>query len=220
MRDLDIRGAGNLLGAEQTGFINDLGFETYHKILDDAIQELKETDFKELFAVELAEKARLIVQDCVIETDLEILIPESYVANTSERLQLYSRLDNIKNENQLNDFVSELDDRFGAMPESVKELTKSVELRWLGEKLGFEKISLKNSNLRANFTSTNDSYFSSDIFGMILQFVQKFPRKCTVHDKGGKALLIIQDVKTVNEAIDLLGQMMERSASANEILSK
>jgi transcription-repair coupling factor (superfamily II helicase) len=220
MRDLDIRGAGNLLGAEQTGFINDLGFETYHKILDDAIQELKETDFKELFAVELAEKARLIVQDCVIETDLEILIPESYVANTSERLQLYSRLDNIKNENQLNDFASELDDRFGAMPESVKELTKSVELRWLGEKLGFEKISLKNSNLRANFTSTNDSYFSSDVFGMILQFVQKFPRKCKVHDKGGKALLIIQDVKTVNEAIDLLGQMMERSASANEILSK
>src|SRR6185436_14588520 len=113
MRDLDIRGAGNLLGGEQTGFISDLGFDTYHKILDDAIQELKETDFKELFASELSEKAKLIVQDCVIETDLEILIPESYVNSVTERLQLYSRLDNIKNEDQLEKFSVELKDRFG-----------------------------------------------------------------------------------------------------------
>src|SRR5687768_8063282 len=119
MRDLDIRGAGNLLGAEQTGFINDLGFDTYHKILDDAIQELKETDFKDLFASELAEKAKLIVQDCIIETDLEILIPELYVSSTSERLQLYSRLDNIGNEDELQKFAHEIKDRFGALPPSV-----------------------------------------------------------------------------------------------------
>jgi transcription-repair coupling factor (superfamily II helicase) len=129
MRDLDIRGAGNLLGAEQTGFINDLGFDTYHKILDDAIQELKETDFKDLFASELAEKAKLIVQDCVIETDLEILIPETYVNNTSERLQLYSRLDNIRDEEQLEKFVQEIKDRFGPFPPSVQELVNSVRLR-------------------------------------------------------------------------------------------
>ena len=104
MRDLDIRGAGNLLGGEQSGFITDLGFDTYHKILDDAIQELKETDFKDLFAAELEEKAKFIVQDCVIETDLEILIPDDYVNNISERLQLYSRLDNIKDEDQLKEF--------------------------------------------------------------------------------------------------------------------
>src|SRR5688572_2395486 len=126
MRDLDIRGAGNLLGAEQTGFISDLGFDTYHKILDDAIQELKETDFKDLFASELAEKAKLIVQDCVIETDLEILIPETYVNSTTERLQLYSRLDNIKNETELAKFAEEVKDRLGPVPASVDELINTV----------------------------------------------------------------------------------------------
>src|SRR5690606_33369481 len=132
MRDLDIRGAGNLLGAEQSGFINDLGFDTYHKILDEAIQDLKETDFKDLFASELAEKAKLIVQDCVIETDLEILIPDTYVGSTTERLQLYSRLDNIKDEDQLEKFANEIMDRFGPIPPSVNELINSVRLRWLG----------------------------------------------------------------------------------------
>jgi transcription-repair coupling factor (superfamily II helicase) len=128
MRDLDIRGAGNMLGAEQTGFINDIGFDAYHKILDEAIQELKETDFKDLFATELAEKAKLIVQDCVIETDLEILIPETYVNNVTERLQLYSRLDNIKDEDQLARFGDEIKDRFGPVPGPVEELINSV--RW------------------------------------------------------------------------------------------
>src|SRR6478735_2117069 len=117
MRDLDIRGAGNLLGAEQSGFITDLGFDTYHKILDDAIQELKETEFKDLFADEIAEKIKLIVQDCVIETDLEILIPETYILNTSERLQLYSSLDNIKDESSLQEYTNSLRDRFGPVPE-------------------------------------------------------------------------------------------------------
>src|SRR5690606_15243383 len=119
MRDLDIRGAGNLLGAEQSGFINDLGFDTYHKILDEAIQDLKETEFKDLFASELADKAKLIVQDCVIETDLEILIPDSYVNNISERLQLYSRLDNIKDEEEMEKFSGEVRDRFGPIPPPV-----------------------------------------------------------------------------------------------------
>ena len=149
MRDLDIRGAGNMLGAEQSGFINDLGFDTYHTILDDAIQELKETDFKDLFASELAEKARLIVQDCVIETDLEIVIPDTYINNTSERLQLYSRLDNIKDEEQLEKFTGEIKDRFGPLPPSVQELINSVRLRWYGERLGFEKLTLKGDKLRA-----------------------------------------------------------------------
>jgi transcription-repair coupling factor (superfamily II helicase) len=135
--DLDIRGAGNLLGGEQSGFITDLGFDTYHKILDDAIQELKETDFKDLFSAELKEKARLVVQDCVIETDLEILIPDRYVSNISERLQLYSRLDNIKNEDQLKEFTDEVKDRFGPLPIQTEELINTVRLRWLGERLGF-----------------------------------------------------------------------------------
>ncbi len=170
MRDLDIRGAGNLLGAEQTGFISDLGFDTYHKILDDAIQELKETDFKELFASELAEKAKLIVQDCVIETDLEILIPETYVSNITERLQLYSRLDNINDEEQLKKFAGEVKDRFGALPASVEELINSVRLRWLGEILGFEKLSLKNEKLRAHLSvrTTNTLVLISSAISWLL----------------------------------------------------
>jgi transcription-repair coupling factor (superfamily II helicase) len=221
MRDLDIRGAGNLLGAEQSGFINDLGFETYHKILDDAIQELKETDFKELFATELAERAKLIVQDCIIETDLEILIPETYVNNTSERLQLYSRLDNLKNETEFEAFIIELKDRFGEIPVPVQELLSSVRLRWLGEELGFEKISLKSEKLRGYFVSNNDSYFSSEVFGRILQFVQQNPRQCKMRDQAGKAMLVIDRVETVDRAIDILNQMVGRlSKSESEILSK
>lgn len=221
MRDLDIRGAGNLLGAEQTGFITDLGFDTYHKILDDAIQELKETDFAELFAPELAKKAALIVQDCVIETDLEILIPETYVNSTTERLQLYSRLDNLKDENQLEVFTNEVRDRFGPIPPSVQELINSVRLRWFGERLGFEKLSLKGERLRAYFVSNRDSYFSSEIFGHVLAFVQKNPKKCKMKDSAGKAMLVIEDVKTVDAAIELFNQMAGPTVkSSNEILSR
>lgn len=221
MRDLDIRGAGNLLGAEQTGFISDLGFDTYHKILDDAIQELKETDFKELFASELAEKAKLIVQDCIIETDLEILIPETYVNSTTERLQLYSRLDNIKDETELKKFYDEVKDRFGPIPSFVEELINSVRLRWLGEQLGFEKLSLKNDKMRAFFVSTKDQYFSSDIFGQIISFVKKHPKQCKMRDSAGKAMLLIDDIKTVDGAIELLSQMAGQDiSSGREILSR
>src|SRR5258708_16446 len=122
MRDLDIRGAGNLLGAEQSGFITDLGFDTYHKILDDAIQELKETEFKDLFDEELSEKGKLIVPDCVIETDLEILIPDDYINNATERLQLYSNLDNVSGEENLEKFSASLKDRFGTYPTPVEQL--------------------------------------------------------------------------------------------------
>lgn len=221
MRDLDIRGAGNLLGGEQSGFINDLGFETYHKILDDAIQELKENDFRELFAVELAEKAKIIVQDCVIETDLEILIPETYVNNTSERLQLYARLDNIKDEEQLKKFSNELSDRFGEIPPAVNEMINSVRLRWLGEELGFEKISLKNDRVRGYFVTGNDAYFNSEIFGLILKFAQNNPRRCKIKDQGGKPLIVIENVPSVDAAIELFDHMIGRlSRSDKEIASK
>jgi len=220
MRDLDIRGAGNLLGGEQSGFITDLGFDTYHKILDDAIQELKETDFKELFAAELSEKAKIIVQDCVIETDLEILIPETYVSNASERLQLYARLDNIKNEQELQKIAEEIKDRFGPVPDAVEELINSVRLRWLGEKLGFEKLSLKGDKLRAHFITNNDRYFNSEIFGSVLGFVQKHSRQCKMRDSGGKAMLIIENIRSVDAAIEIMRQMDQTSKSASEILSK
>jgi len=221
MRDLDIRGAGNLLGAEQSGFINDLGFDTYHKILDDAIQELKETDFKDLFASELAEKAKLIVQDCIIETDLEILIPDSYINNTSERLQLYSRLDNIKDEDQLQTFTGEIKDRFGPIPPSVNELINSVRLRWYGERLGFEKLSLKGDKLRAYFITNNDQYFNSDTFGQILNFVKAHSRQCKMRESAGKAMLVVENITSVDAAIELLHHMSHQTAKpSSEILSR
>lgn len=221
MRDLDIRGAGNLLGAEQSGFINDLGYDTYHKILDDAVQELKETVFKELFAVELAEKAKLIVQDCIIETDLQILIPDSYVSNISERLGLYSRLDSIKDEEQLNKMAIELKDRFGTLPEPVEELLNTVRLRWLGELLGFEKLTLKVGRLRGYFVSNNDQYFKSEVFGKILAYIQQHPRQCKIKDQAGKAMLAVEGIEHVNKAIELLNYMhVFELKSAKEISSK
>lgn len=204
MRDLDIRGAGNLLGGEQSGFINDLGFDTYHKILDDAIQELKETEFKELFTEELSAKARLIVPDCVIETDLEILIPENYVSSTSERLQLYSTLDNITDEVALDLFRASLIDRFGSMPPSVIQLIDTVRLRWLGEQLGFEKVSLKGGKLRAQFISGKDEYFKSEVFGKILQFVQTHSKQCRMKETAGKLTLVIENIDSVEAALQLL----------------
>ncbi len=204
MRDLDIRGAGNLLGAEQTGFINDLGFDTYHKILDDAIQELKETEFKELFSKELSEKVKVLAQDCTIETDLEILIPDYYVSNTSERIQLYASLDNIKDEKSLNRFRNSLKDRFGPVPESVQQLINSVELRWIGEELGFEKINLKSDKLKAYFISGKEEYFKSDVFGKILAFVQAHSRRCRLKDVSGKLNLTIEDVRSVDTALEIL----------------
>jgi transcription-repair coupling factor (superfamily II helicase) len=207
MRDLDIRGAGNLLGAEQTGFITDLGFDTYHKILDDAIQELKETDFKDLFAEELSKKAKLVVPDCVIETDLEILIPDTYINNTSERLQLYATLDSIKDEDSLARFSDSLKDRFGALPDSVEQLINSVRLRWIGESLGFEKLTLKNEKLRGYFVVGNNEYFKSEVFGKVLSFVQGHSRRCRLKETGSKLMLTIEAIPTVDSAIEILGPL-------------
>ncbi len=220
MRDLDIRGAGNLLGAEQTGFITDLGFDTYHKILDDAIQELKETDFKDLFAEELTAKAKLIVKDCIIETDLEILIPDTYINNTSERLQLYASLDSIKNEEALQKFTDSIKDRFGPLPGSVEQLINSVRLRWIGEELGFEKISLKNEKMRAYFVSGKDDYFKSDVFGKIIAFVQSHSKRCRVKEITGKPILNIDNITSVQAAMDMLLPLCHQSLkSVNETLT-
>lgn len=208
MRDLDIRGAGNLLGAEQSGFINDLGFDTYHKILDDAIQELKENEFKDLFAEELSEKAKLIVPDCIIETDLEILIPEYYVSSVRERLQLYSILDSIKDEPSLQQFEGSLKDRFGEVPPSVVQLIDTVRLRWAGEQLGFEKISLKTNRFRGTFISNSDDYFKSDVFGRILSFVQSHSRQSRLKDQVGRPTLLIENINSVEAALKILAPLI------------
>ena len=205
MRDLDIRGAGNLLGSEQSGFITDLGFEMYHKILDEAVQELKETEFKDLFVKELSQTTKVLVQECNIETDLELIIPENYVANISERLSLYSQLDGLKTEEELTSFVQSLTDRFGAMPDSVEELTETVRLRWMAEKLGFEKLTIKSGKLKGYFVSSdNETYFKSEVFGRILQYVQMHPKTCRLKEYKEKLILTIQEVESINEAKRIL----------------
>ena len=204
MRDLDIRGAGNLLGSEQSGFINDLGFETYHKILDETIQELKESEFKDLFIKEQRDLSSL-VQDCVIETDMEVLIPDNYVQNISERLSLYSKLDNISSEKELNSFIVSITDRFGPVPDEVIELSETVRLRWLGEKLGFEKMSLKNGEMKAHFISPEkESYFQSELFGKILNYVKSNSGKCFLQDRKKRLILIVSEINSVREAIKFL----------------
>lgn len=209
MRDLDIRGAGNLLGAEQSGFISDLGFDMYHKILDGAVQELKETEFRDLFTKDLAkEAAKIVAQDCTIETDLEILIPETYVSNIAERLSLYSRLDSIKNEESLTKFVTSMQDRFGPVPTPVEDLIETVRLRWLAEHLGFEKVTLKGGAMKCYFLpSDNEAYFQSDTFGKVLAFVQQQPRLYKMKEYKKRLILRVDEIDSVESAIHLLTQM-------------
>lgn len=205
MRDLDIRGAGNLLGAEQSGFISDLGFDTYHKILDEAVQELKETEFKSLFSKELSETTKLLVQDCVIESDLELIIPETYVENITERLSLYTELDNIKDEEKLEEFITSTRDRFGPIPDEAEELIKSVRLRWIAETLGFEKLVLKSEILRGYFVpQEKESYYTGPVFGKVLKFAQKNPANCKLRELKGKLTLTITNIESVQSAIEVL----------------
>lgn len=208
MRDLDIRGAGNLLGSEQSGFISDLGFDMYHKILDEAVQELKENEFKELFQKEMATK--VVVPDCVIETDLQILIPEQYISNVSERLSLYSKLDNIKDKDALDRFKSALIDRFGPLPLEVEELIETVKLRWKAEEIGFEKLTLKNETLKGYFVSgENEAYFKSEKFGHILTYLQKHPKTGALKEVKNKLLITFQNVKSIRQAIHILESLID-----------
>jgi transcription-repair coupling factor (superfamily II helicase) len=212
MRDLDIRGAGNLLGGEQSGFINDLGFDTYHKILDEAVNELKESEFKYLFEEDLEEKSRMLAEDCIIESDFEMLIPEDYVINISERLNLYSRLDNINSDQELEDFSKELNDRFGAIPNEVHILFEVVRVRWLAERLGIEKMILKNNSLKAQFIDPDNSkYYNSEIFGKILNFIKRKPAKCTLKEVKNRPILIIEDMDDVMQVKKTLEEMLEIS---------
>ena len=217
MRDLDIRGAGNLLGAEQSGFISDVGYEMYHKILDEAIQELKQTEFRELFEKELQLKdLKPLVSDCIIETDLSIVIPDNYVSNISERLGLYSTLDNIKNEEELEKFKTSIVDRFGPLPEEVKDLIQTVRLRWKAEELGFEKLILKNDSLKASFVPPeNEAYYKSDVFGRVLQYIQGNSKKCRLKDINKKLLLTIDDVLSIQQAIELFENILPSKVNSS-----
>jgi len=208
MKDLDIRGAGNMLGAEQSGFINDIGFEMYQKILNEAMQELRQNEFKSLFEdkeIEHMPNQGFASIDCVLETDFEIRIPDDYVNSVNERLSLYQELDNLKSEKELEVFASNLVDRFGPLPKQVNYLLESLLLRWTSEKIGFERVVLKSGKMLAYFPSqTNTLYFQSPAFGKVLDFVQANPTKAVLSEKNGKLRLVFGAVGNIERAQELL----------------
>ncbi|MFT3979992.1 MAG: transcription-repair coupling factor [Ferruginibacter sp.] len=209
MRDLDIRGAGNLLGGEQSGFIAEIGFEMYQKILDEAIKELKRSEFRDLFKEEIQQQDDF-VKDCSIDTDLEILIPDSYVESITERLSLYSRLDNCETEEELGDFHNELNDRFGPVPSEVEDLFTTVRARKIAVELGFEKMLLKNEVLKCFFVSNPDSpYFQSATFNGILLFLQTGTNKGKLKQVGKNGILVVEDIKSMSELYRFIHKMQQ-----------
>ena len=206
MQDLDIRGAGNLLGAEQSGFIADIGFETYHRILNEAIQELKQTEFKEIFKDEKADSSQAFLNlkfgsDCQIDTDLQLLFPDKYIQSISERMLLYRELDNQENEEGLVLFEAGLADRFGKLPIESIELIEVVRLRWVAIHLGMEKIILKNKKMICQFISDPQSpFYQSAVFVKILHYVQAHPQTCRMKEGNNRLSLTFEKVKSVQQA--------------------
>jgi transcription-repair coupling factor (superfamily II helicase) len=209
MRDLDIRGAGNMLGAEQSGFISDIGYETYQKILEEAIQELKEQEFRDLFKEEL-DKKRDFVRDVQIDTDAEMLIPDDYINNIQERLSQYTILDTIKNEERLLKFATDLEDRFGPIPGEVEELFDGLRLRWICKRLGFERIILKNNKLRCYFVEDPQSiYYDSNTFKELFQFIggKGFSMGLSFKQSPRYLILIKEDVRSLQSARKVLSSI-------------
>lgn len=209
MKDLEIRGAGDLLGGEQSGFISDIGFDTYQKILNEAIQELKENEFKSVYEEENEKEDKVFVKDAQIDTDFEILFPDDYINSIKERLSLYTKLNKIEDEKGLKDFEKELRDRFGDIPKEARDLINSVRLKWIAASIGLEKLVLKKDKMIGYFLSNQDSgFYNSKRFRDVLQYVQMHPRQCTMKEKqtrnGLRLLLTFDNVKSIDRALDLL----------------
>ena len=207
MKDLEIRGAGDLLGGEQSGFINEIGFETYQKILQEAIEELKENEFRELYHDDKKEKT--YVSDITIDTDFTLLFPDDYVNNITERLNLYTKLNELKTEDELAKFEMELIDRFGELPQEVKDLLNSVRIKWIAVKLGLERLVMKHGKLVGYFISDQkSSFYQSANFGKVLQYIQLYPMACKMKEKetrnGLRLLLTFENIKSVDRALQVL----------------
>jgi len=216
MRDLDIRGSGNLLGAEQSGFIAEIGFEMYQKILEEAIQELKQDEFAEVFA---DSPSRPYVQFTQLETDLEMLIPNEYVTNVSERYNLYAELSKLETEAQLQQFGQMLTDRFGPIPTQVAIMMNAMRLQWLGKAIGFEKLSLKKQVLKGYFIADQKSpYFDSNAFQKVLTYIGFYPTQCTLKQVKNTLRLAIEHIKNLDEAINILNNMITIDVSKNDKL--
>ena len=207
MRDLDIRGAGNILGAEQSGFISEIGYDMYHKILNEAIEELKESDFKELFVAE-AEEKKEYVRECTIESDLEVLIPDDYVTSGAERLLLYKELNDLSSEEELCAYRSRLEDRFGPVPECVDELIRTITLRRMAKEFGIEKIVLKQDRMVLHLVSNPQSpFYQSSNFMKVIQFAQEHPRTTHLKETTDRLTLSVDRVSSITAAIEQLKQL-------------
>lgn len=213
MQDLDIRGAGNLLGAEQSGFIADLGYETYQKILAEAVTELKNDEFADLYAEELQRtghlSGELFVDDCTVECDLHAYFPETYVPGATERMMLYRELDSLSTDEQIAAFRQRLEDRFGPVPIEGEELLRIVPLRVLGRKAGAERLTLKNRRMTLSFVSNPDSaFYRSDTFGRIIEFATNSYQRCRLDESKGHRRMIVNDVTSVEAALKVLQLML------------
>ncbi|MEI6900120.1 MAG: TRCF domain-containing protein, partial [Bacteroidota bacterium] len=202
MRDLDIRGAGNILGGEQSGFISEIGFEMYQKILDEAIMELKQDEFKDFYQ---EQKPKEYSKECQIETDFEVLIPDYYISNITERLSLYKELDSIESESELIRFRDRLADRFGPIPSQTESLIRTIRLRWRAREIGFEKLVLRNQRLVCFFIANEESpYYQSAQFSKIIEFVQQYPDLCKMKEERKRLSLTFKDVPGIGKAIEKL----------------
>ncbi len=211
MQDLDIRGAGNLLGAEQSGFMEDLGYEMYQKILSQAVTELKNDEFQQIYAEEMAagkDVSGEFVDDCTVESDLEMYFPDTYVPGSSERMLLYRELDNITEERDLEAYRQRLIDRFGPIPHEGEELMQVVALRRLGKRLGFEKIILRQGRMTLQLVANQDSvYYKSKAFGKVINYMAVNPRQCELKEVQGRRLMHVSQITTVGSAVELLRQI-------------
>ena len=209
MQDLDIRGAGNLLGAEQSGFIADLGYEAYQRILREAVTELKTEEFADTFTDVNGGKEEEFTADCTVESDLELRLPPDYVPQEGERINLYRELDNMESEEAVEGFRQRLQDRFGAIPATAEELIRVVPLRMAARRLGIERVALKGGKMRIFFVGDdNKAYYQSQAFGRVLGYLQRNPQRCAIRDVGGKRSFVISDVATVKEGLEVLRSMV------------
>ena len=212
MQDLDIRGAGNMLGAEQSGFITDLGYETYQKILNEAVQELKDEEFSDLYADERKEDSSAYVTDSQIETDMELMFPPDYIENVSERMSLYRELDSIEREDELQDFEKRLEDRFGKIPPEVYNLMLIVKVRWYAIRYGIERLVLKNERMTAYLVSNlQSSYYQSDTFGRLLLYATQNPARSKLREQNGKRSIVFSGVRDIQSAMDIFSRMDQLS---------
>jgi transcription-repair coupling factor (superfamily II helicase) len=209
MKDLDIRGAGNMLGGEQSGFISEIGFEMYQKILNEAIDELRENEFKTLFDERTTDNLLQFVKDCVLETDLEVRIPDDYVNNVAERLSLYQEMDNLKDEEALQKFSEMLIDRFGPLPKQVKELVLSFKLRWLAQVMGLERLVIKSGKMIGYFISNPQSqFYETELFTAVLNFIQRNGQNCKLSEQNDRLRIIFSDVKHLKDAFERLNTIV------------